>query len=393
MSPINVPCKQQGHANKLLTFVCANPKCSKNRVLCSRCLTQDHKDCWNYTLEIEDIYKRSFAENANWVRNEDIKQALATIGKYGLEDSKDVLLDAFGEFIDREFAKVTEYFNQRVKEIKAKIISNLQEYSTFDSINVEDFMATLKGIYNFDSFIDILEKLNQAETTMADMNEELSTFFDKSTASKADQQDLEDMGNAIYTFTKDYLEINTDIFDKFKTQIPFDLFNGFPLSMKAWTWDSNNKSSKIELSENNTVARKIDQTYGYTTALGAIEISEGRFQWELEVFIENSDRQWIAFGVIEKELAKNLEDFPYKKAIGVCTYGHLYNMECVEKFAEFDKKLLNCDLDMHKGTFSVAYEGSVIARHSGNLTGKIFVPFVTLYRGDNNVRLVILQME
>jgi len=385
-------CQEEGHFNKPFAFVCTSPTCTKNRILCSKCLTSDHKDCWNYTLEIEDIYKKSFAENINWIRNDDIRTAISTIKKYDLGEDKEQLLQAFRRYLDKEFQKVTDYFVKRIESIKDKIVLNLKEYSTFDSINVEDFNSLLKSIYDFDKFIEILDPLQSGEIDIKVANEDLNEFLEQTASNKTDQQDLEDLGNAIYSFTKDYLEVKDDIFDQFQRGIPFDIFDGFPLSLKTWKWDFNKKSSKIALKEQNTVAKKTDSVFGYTTVLGTIEMNEGRYQWEIEMISDNIDKQWIAFGIVDASLVKNLEDFSYKDAMGICSYGHFYNVTQMEKLNEYDNKTYFCDLDLSRGSFTISYEGTIIAKEKENLKDKKFIPFATLYRQNNSVRLIMLQL-
>ena len=384
---MKVVCQLENHFNKPLAFICTNPNCSNSRILCSRCLTLQHKDCWNYTLEIEDIYKKSYPENINWIRNEDIRLGILTLQKYGATDNKEMLLKAFENLLEKEFSKIVNYFLEKTKEIKAKIMQNLQEFSPYEQINIEEFFATLNSSYNFNTFLEILNQLNNGKKDIKQVNIELDEFLKQTESNKIEQQDLQDISSTIYSFSKDYLEVNNDIFDQFRRGIPFEIFDNYPTSLKTWSWDNANKNSSIVLREHNTAAIKVDALYGYANVLGNIEMAEGRYQWEIEAIADNIEKQWIAFGVVETNIAKNSDDFSYKDTIGMCTYGHLYQMVHLDKILDYDSKSYFCDLDLTKGTFTISYQGTLIAREKVSLAGKKFIPFATLYRQNNKVKV------
>ncbi len=65
-------------------------------------------------------------------------------------------------------------------------------------------------------------------------------------------------------------------------------------------------------------------------------------------------------------------------------------MESEGLMLNFDNKIYSCELDMDNGTFTISYQGTVIAKQDKNIKGKIVVPFGTLGEPGNWMRLHVL---
>ena len=389
--PHSTHCPLLNHFNKPITLICTNPKCQNKRLLCLKCLTLDHRDCLDFILEVDDVYDRTFLPNLNWINDHEVKKAIKIIAEYQLNGPGDQLRQLFENLLDKEFAKIQEYFQEKILEQKAKILDDFRATSDFEMVNIEGFMKHLQELYNFDSFISILQSLHKEDKSIELLNKELETFLLEISAKEIQQKSLIELAQRLNRFTKNYLTSDSDTIEKFKHSIDFHILDDYPLRIKKTSWDPFKKSQRLEILENNTIARRLDDIYEMTAVLGITEMEHGHYQWEVEVNTKNPQHQWILFGVADKNLGKNLEAFNYREAMGLSTFGQFYNMTKVEALNDYDNKTYLCYLDFSKGLFTISFEGKVVAKGDKDLKGnngnKVLVPYAILTRRDNMIRL------
>jgi len=356
-------------------------------------LTSEHRDCLDFILEIDDVYDRSFLPNLNWINDQEVKKAINLIDQNQLNGPADQLRELFEALLDKEFAKIQEYFQEKISEQKAKILADFRGTSDFEIVNVEEFMKQLHDLYNFDSFVSILQSLHKEDKGLELLNKELDTFLQEIGAKEEQQKSLVDLAQRLNRFTKNYLASDLGTLEKFKKSIDFGILDDYPLRIKKTSWDPFKKSQRLEIIENNTIARRLDDVYEMTAVLGITEMEHGHYQWEVEVNTNNPQHQWILFGVADKSLGKNLEVFNYREAMGLSTFGQFYNLTKVESLSDYndyDNRVYVCDLDLSKGVFTVSSDGKVIAKGDKDLKGnhgKVYVPYAILTRRDNMIRL------
>lgn len=384
-------CRIQRHEDKPIEWVCTNPSCPHSRLFCSKCLKQFHKDCLEFSLEIDDINKRTFSDNIEWIKDTTISEAILAVEKNKLQGSKVDLAATFGKLIEEEFTKVIEFFMMKIQETKAKVFENISKLSMEGVVVTEEFPTKLKSLYNFDSFLGILDPIKQDGADIVIINKQLDEFFHHINSQVDQQKELHEMARKIISIKKKYLEIDHGLFDKFLRSMQFDLFEGYPARLAStWSWSAAKKSSKITLSDDNTVAKKEDGAGGYTAVLGDTEFDSGKWNWEIEVASGRNDKKWVYFGVIEPSLVHTSENLPYNSGIGLDTYGSAYGMSRIVDISGYDNKKYLCELDLNEGTFRISCGGKEVSKEFTNLKGKKLVPFVTLYEAGNRARLKTL---
>lgn len=383
-------CRTPHHEDKPIEWVCTNPSCPHSRLFCSKCLKQFHKDCLDFSLQIEDIDKRTFSDNNEWIRDTTIAEAILAVEKNKLQASKDHLAATFEKLIEEEFTKVIEFFMMKIQETKAKVFENISKLSMEGLAVTEEFPTKLKSLYNFDSFLGILDPIKQDGADLNIINKQLDEFFRHINGQVDQQKELHEMARKILSIKKNYLEVDHRLFDKFLKSIPFDLFEEYPTRLACtWSWSSSKKSSKITLSEDGTTAKK-EAGAGYTAILGDTEFNNGKWNWEIDVASARNDKKWVYFGVIEPSLVPTTENLPYNSGIGLDTYGAAYRMSIITDIYGYDNKKFTCELDIDEGTFRIFSGGKEVCKEVESLKGKRLVPFVTLYEAGNRVKLKTL---
>src|SRR5690349_904157 len=124
-------CHLEDHLNKPITWICSNPTCQNNRLLCSRCLVALHHDCQEHTLEIEDVYHRNLADNVNWIKGTETKRAFYLIKKRKLNDANQIF-GIFKSLITEEFAKLADYVVQKIDETRDKVLKEVEEKYSYE---------------------------------------------------------------------------------------------------------------------------------------------------------------------------------------------------------------------------------------------------------------------
>lgn len=174
---MNALCTLEYHNDKLLNLVCTNPNCQNHRLFCSHCLRVYHRDCLSFILDINDINKRSFSENIEWIQDPNITKAILNIEKNQKNGSNGHLFGNVEDLIHQEFTKLTEYIMDSLQEIKRRVFKRIRASSSGESIIIDEFTRKLKRLYNFDSFLDILEPLRHGVVNMNTISRELNNFF------------------------------------------------------------------------------------------------------------------------------------------------------------------------------------------------------------------------
>jgi len=325
----------------------------------------------------------------NWMNNTEVKKALQLLASKDITNGKEQLLQIYQDLINKEFDKLTEHFLQKIAKTKESIFHNARELYSTTNINLEGFAAELRKLYNIDALIDIIQSLGGRQTDLNTINRDLCTLFEEINLNKEAEKNLEDIAKNINSFTKYYTEINIQPFEDLKASLNFANFDRIPF--RLWSWFPDVKSSFISLDETNMIAQKMSDSPAYTTAvLGTLALSKGCHRWEIELQTRDVENSWMCFGIIETHLVKKVTNFPYCKAMGVDTYGRLHNMESEGLLVNYDNKIYSCELDMDNGTFTISYQGTVIAKQDKNIKGKIVVPFGTLGEPGNWMRLHVL---
>ena len=407
----NLNCRLPNHASKPLTMVCSNLECkTKRRLMCLKCLLENHKDCVNHVLEIENIFTRDLALNLNWFKNEEIKTAVKLIKKYDLNNQVQVL-ETSEKRVEEEFAKLKDHLNEEIDKAKEIVLNNLRERQSNDvQFNLKTFTKRMEEFYGFDTLVGIIESTkNNNQNDLETLNIVLESFFtslnDKKNGSDAD---LETKSKSLGKYLKDVIELDTSLFEKAKTTFRMKSFENY-LEKPNWTWNPDFKSEGITLSKNNMFAKKT-QGSGYV-AIGTFEMSKGVHKWELDIASANNDSYWIAFGIVDKAVlvARNnthhIGSFNYTRTYGFSIQGCAYQMSCVKIPKSFDNKTYVCDLDMDKGTFTISCDGhlflqvGVDANKNGKslskaqrspLLGKTVVPYVFLWTPGDRATLRVL---
>lgn len=390
-------CTLEFHDNKPLSCICTNPKCQNNRIFCAKCLKIFHKDCLDYTLDIDDIDKRIFSYNVAWIQDPTIAKTIMTLEKFKITGSRDQLIAAMGNLIDEEFNKLMDFFVEKIKEAKMKVMENIKKSAGEDNNVLERFVKKLKTLYNFDSFLGILEPLKQDVADIDGLSKELHEYLEYINSQQKEMDELRDMAKKIGNLTKSYLELELQQFEKFKESLSFGLFDNYPSWTKedvnSWTWSSVKKSQKITLSEDMKIAKKTVNSDGYHGILGDVEFSQGKARWEMDIATEGYVSRWVCFGIIEPQYAKNINNLPYNSYLGLSTRGQTYGLQKVNELKRYDNQKYLCELDLETGTFTISSEGVIACRETYSLKNKRFIPFVVLYMTGNMAKLTVLKNE
>lgn len=395
---MKIACKNTDHLNKPISWLCIKPACTNNRFLCSMC-TSDHEECADNLLRIEDLMKSKHAENLNMVTEPSVKEAISLLHENGIFENHDLPIKIFEENLNKHFDKLTEDFVNKVKDTKTKILNNAKDLFLQVQVDMDTFENKLKSVYNLNSFKNILEDLEIDSRDFEAANNLLTKAITESAEKKNDMNDLTTTANSLNYFIKNFIEIDQSLFREFQKNIPFQIFEGYPKVHKLLGWDPIKKSTHISLGNDNMNAKKdfysTWSTMGNTAVLGNKVMSRGVHKWILEVHTEGQTIMspqppfhWICFGVIQASWANDMENFPYKKGFSLSSLGEVFNMTEVKKLKNgYDDLIYVCNLDMEEGTFTISHEGSVLVKQSFSLKGMNLVPFVYLYRADNNVRI------
>jgi len=374
-------CLEPNHSKRPIILICTNPDCHNKPFLCSKCIIS-HRGCLDFLLDVQEeanidlklIEDKNKANNMN-------KSNCHPFDKLGLITDKKELFEAYEELIDYEFKKLAKYFTKKIRETKQGILKKAQDIYSNPDYDFKDFKKRIKKLYNFSSLPEVIESLQGSQADVRTITKGFENFLDdfdiKKTQKKSYQQKSQLLENSDENGFVDNLEeiIQLKTLPQKIKEVPCE---------KTWCWDPFRKSLSIELRQSNTIAEKKKGAPNCDTAvLGSVEISEGYYEWELQVF-----DQWICFGIIERKLIRNLEDFPYYKSIGLNTGKKIYQMEKVNTLNDYKNKTYKCSLNMNSGTFMISFQGMIIAKQQQCLKGKIFVPFVDIYNAGGRVKLI-----
>ena len=387
---MKVCCRLDDHYDRPLNWICTSPKCDKTRIFCSMCLKVFHKECLDYTVEIDDINRRLFGPNIGWIQDNTIANAITSIEKHKLTGHKEQLVGILGKLVEKEFTKITDFFMAKIEETKIKVLENVKQLSQEGDMVIDEFTTKLKSLYNFDTFLGILEPLKLDETDINDISQKLDIFFQQINSQQDHQKELRVMARKIISLTKNCFEGDKDLFDKFKDSIQFDIFDSYPskaISQWAWSESPSAKSSTILLKGDSWITKKEKIPKGFTAVLGDTELSTGIWKWEIEVSSGRIDHEWVYFGIMEPRLAGDIENVHYSKGMGLTTSGYFCGVEKVNNLGEYDNKRYLCVLDMNEGTFTISSDGLLICKEKDSLKGKTYVPFATLYYSGNTAKL------
>lgn len=389
-------CPLEYHNNTPLSLICSNPACRNNRVFCSHCLRVYHRDCLSFILNINDIYKRSFSENIEWIQDPSIAKAALNIEKHHLNSSNNHLTQNAEKLISEQFSKLIEYFVERIQEVKRRVVRKIRMSSTGEGVLIEEFIAKLKRLYNFDMLLNILDPLNQGIVNTNRITRDLNNFFFDINTQQQELNDLQDLAKRINNATMSHFEIDLDIFEKFKQTLNFEAFDAYAeaeQTVSAWAWSPHQRSTTITLRNDNTIAQKVSPSDSYTAVLGDTYFVEGKWQWEIEVISGHKDARWICFGVVEPDKIYDLENLSSKIFLGMSTYGFCYGLDKIDDVGGYDNKKYVCQLDMDQGFFNILHGGRAVCQERESLRGKTFVPFVILYVLENMVKLRVLKAK
>ena len=371
LEPKVIPtCQVDGHNQKPFNWICTNLQCQNPRFLCSKCLVSLHKECLDHTLEIDDIRSRSLDINMNWIKDSNIKEVACFMGKNNLKDTKQVLKQ-FEATMDREFDKLIEFFAHKVQETKKMIIENIENTFSKKNLNVESFMTEIYSLYNFDALISIVDSIMLKNGAIDAINKELENFLRETQAKEKEKNNMKETAENFESLTS----IDLSPFEKFRETLSFEAFRDYPFAdptqNKKWSWSPVQKSVKIDLSENNLVATRGSQEgESNTTVIGSEPFSRGIHVWKLNVRTNNKEKYWIGFGIVEKSLVKDFEQFAYQSGLTMAVSGNVFNMEKVKTLPSYDNEEYTCGLDMEAGTFTISNKGQVIAKQKENFKRK-----------------------
>ena len=69
-------CIQEDHSSHVLNWICTNPSCKLDSLLCFKCLRSIHPHCIDNLFEIENINTRRFSQNTPWFQDVMIEDAI-----------------------------------------------------------------------------------------------------------------------------------------------------------------------------------------------------------------------------------------------------------------------------------------------------------------------------
>ena len=410
-----VKCHLDNHYHKELKWICSNPNCPNKRLGCNKCITLLHRNCIDFMLHIDELYKKSFKNNANWIHNKEIREAILMLEKYSNEDFNDIdneiddeimlegvsnsviyekLQKGFEENLNKEFDLILGFIKDKIIEVKDSIKCNyLQHLQHNEQLNVKPFVNKLKEYYSFDKIVNMYNELKMDNVTLNDINYQFNDIIVKNP--KSGEIELEKLGHDISEKLVKNTVVDHVIFEDFKKHVTeiFEPLKLYVPQKKKWGWDSNHKAKGIILSEKNSKAMKNDTTMGYTAVIGDVKMKKGKFIWEINVNSGNTTHQWMSFGIIDFSVVSSYENFPYSSTYGLTTYGQLYQMsKSTNSISEYDNKTFRCELNFVKGTFEISHEGNLICSVNNlALKDKTMVPFAILYRQSNTVMLKVIE--
>jgi len=381
--------------------------------MCLRCLLENHQDCVKHVLEIDNIFKGDLALNLNWLKHEEIKTAVKLIKKYDLNNQVQVL-ETSEKRVEEEFAKLKNHLNDEINRAKDLVLKNLRERQSNDvQFNLKTFTKKMEEFYGFDTLVGIIESIkNNNQNDVETINIVLESFFtslnDKKNGSDAD---LETKSRALGKYLKDVIELDTSLFDKAKSNLSMKLFENCLKGSPTWTWNPDDKSKSIILSENNMLAQ--GTSGNNAVAFGTIEMSEGVHKWEVAITTGSPENYWIAVGIVDKNLLKSWngpDNFDYGQTYGFDTEGGVYQVAKLNSLLQYDNQRYVFELDMGKGSFTISCDGNVFLQVGGEidsnkivsklrrkrslqpqiLLGKTFIPYVNFWSPTNKALLKIL---
>jgi len=404
MQAMQGTCPVPNHASKALMFICTNPQCEGSRLLCFTCLNTQHQQCLNYILEVDDIYKRSLSANVKWVKDDEVRQAIVLTQYQDSATLKESTLHGLEEFVETEFNKINEYFFEKMREAKKKTIDHIQSKIISENINIKEFEEQLKGLYNFDALVAILESFRTGEKGLDIIDIELKSFFKEINSSLNMSKELYEVANKISSLAQEIRNFNQVNLEKFKDSIPFEILKVdrdgqiLKIQEETWTWDALKKSNEIGLQNNNTVAAK---TAYYSkdrrAVLGSVELSSHQHRWEID-FSDSSPhmpcfvnwlKNYTVFGITET-LFNNVENPSLDSIIGIDLNGKYFNMDEGAKSGNVKTKKYVCELDLNKGVFCIYNDGKMLCRKNTGIKSKKFYPILVLYCVHDKAKLRIL---
>ena len=393
-NPINQKCIVPGHDSKPIKYICFQKDCKENRLLCFSCLTLSHKICSNAVVEIESLFERDLPTNSGLISCPDVKQAALFLKREGATTKgKDSFNQKIEGMLDQEIDKLVHFFSQRLIQIKNQFMSNLKESEL--TVNSDEFLQKLNNIFNFDSLLGIIQESQSDEKALQTISKRLDEYIKEMTQKqKEEENELKKMSRAFCFYDQCHSKIKTELFDQFKESIPFNTIQMslnhivHEYGVKSLRWDLSKKSQSIEVSEDGKDITKIKGSKdGLSTAIGNLELNEGRYQWTLKINTNRSDNRWILFGIVETNLINDFESLEYAKFIGFSTTNKYHGMTEVNKMQVTTNNTYLCEFDWQSNVFNITHEGRIICKSNQDLKGRTFVPFVVLEYEDNEAVL------
>ena len=386
-------CEGKHHFNKNYTWVCSNPNCTQQRIACSKCLAQTHRNCINYAVHLDDLATLKYTNNPNYLHNREIREAALLLEKFGLDDDmNDRMLREFELSINKEFDDFLQHVTTTITETKTVLLDVFKKNLGSEKFDPKTFFVKLQETFSLESLYKKCEELSKGVKSLEQINEDISTQL--KSHSKAKEQELETLSKDIVGKIVKNTGLDPKVFTSLRTAFdaaiqPIKHFNP---QKKSWKWSAGNKSNHITLQEDNTKAVKTGSQLTYAAVVGDTIFKENKQIWEIKVEAGNTQAQWVSFGVVDNTLASNWDNFNYSQTIGMTTYGQFYQMnKTTYQPGAWDKKTYRCELDLTKGKFEIYLNNNQIATSTVNLKGKNIVPFVILYRYNNTITLKVIQ--
>jgi len=390
-------CQVAGHSGRPLSLLCTNTKCTNSRILCFQCLTTNHKDCLDHTLEISHISQPNFLQNSNWIKDPNVKLVIQALEDHKLSGAKDEVFGIFSGLLDQEFEKLGQHLLQKLQETKEKMLKNFKESPTTLDNKLKDFTKQLKSLYDLDSLFNIVDSWQGNKKNLNVVSQNLDDFFKKVSFQTQQEGELRKLAKDLSFSLKNFVQVDQVVFEDFKASIPFEIFDTYPSkktlsqpNSEQWCWDISRKSKTINLKESNMRATKETGANGeYAAVIGNVKMVDGCHSWKIEVATYNSNRSWICFGVIEERFCGDMENLPYEQSIGFSTYRQPYQMNVIGALTEYDNKVFLCKLDLESGVFTISHNDNVICKSKNNLVNRVFLPFVCMSTRANTVKMTI----
>lgn len=420
-------CKTQSH-KLAIAAICLNDKCL-DKLSCPKCLVIFHSNCKDNLLFLDDILDDNID---GIILNTKFKEFKAFYDKYNTIPKGTHILDQNSKLIADINNKVNSFLDilvTKVNDIRDNLLNILSEKMVGDNDTVD---RAVSSYLKLDELKEILAEMANIGTLNKSQSEHpelsISNGFNNSqiTLNSSNLVNINSDGeeklkkfveNYDFSLKKEINELNKKISLYSQTQNNGELVNRLEaifteirnfLDQKfsinnmifvknKFTFNINKRSNLIELTENNTKAKKVSQcSYSSVIADCQMSRSKGIVKWQLiisglEACKDHSENQWVNFGIVDEKYTGSNDSFPYDKCIGYSTFNQAYKVSIIKGKLEnpLNNLIIELVYDPERAVFEIRNSKNDFKAMASNLDNTItYYPFVILYGPGNTAKLV-----